>query len=571
MSDQRMDEKQSANPISGNPISDSSDAQRGTAEEGGEGQNGPVTRPSMGARLSGKWGIGVALLLGAISALGMAPLGWWVLTLIALAAFIGLLAETKRGGFAFGWWFGLGHFLVGLNWLPTSFGYQAKMPAFLGWVALALLAAYMALYPAFAAWAAKRIAGKSAPNRPLPLILALAGSWTLAEWLRATLFTGFAWNPLAEVALPMGLGGAAVSFGTYGLSAIMVLIAGTIILLARRRWLPAALLLAYPLLIWVAALADMPYYDGPGAHVTLVQPNIGQGEKWEGAAVDTNFAKLANLSVRKRIIGNSRIDEKPNPPRLLLWTEAAFPDYLEDGYPDDYYRIPPAMQRQRIAALLGPQDVILTGGLKLEFDKMGAVTGARNSIFAMNAQGEILGRYDKSHLVPFGEYLPLRPILTPLGVSRLVPGSVDFIPGPGAQTLEIPGFGKAGLLVCYEMIFSGHVVDRTNRPDFIFSPSNDAWFGGWGAPQHHAQAQLRAIEEGLPIIRVTPTGISSIIDPHGNTIASIPQGVAGRVDDVIPPALEPTLFSQYGNAIPLLFGLILVIVSFVLARRTTSR
>ena len=562
-----MNDKKMMGDTSLNPTADSPEPVEGH----GEGQRNLAAHSLIGAGLAGKWGVGAAFLLGAISALGMAPLGWWPLTLITLAAFIWLLAETKRGGFALGWWFGFGHFLIGLNWLPTSFGYQAKMPAFLGWVALALLAAYMALYPALAAWAAKRIAGKSVSDQPLPLILALAGSWALAEWLRATLFTGFAWNPLAEVALPMGLGGAAARFGTYGLSAIMLLIAGAIVLLAWRHWLSAALLLAYPLLIWGVAFISIPYHDGPGVHVTLVQPNIGQGEKWEGAAVDTNFAKLANLSIRKPIISNSRIDEEPNPPRLLLWTEAAFPDYLEDGYPNDYYRIPPVMQRQRIAALLGPQDVILTGGLKLEFDKMGAVTGARNSIFAMNAKGEILGRYDKSHLVPFGEYLPLRPILTPLGVSRLVPGSVDFIPGPGAQTMEIPGFGKAGLLVCYEMIFSGHVVNRTNRPDFIFSPSNDAWFGGWGAPQHHAQSRLRAIEEGLPIIRVTPTGISSIIDAEGNTVASIPQGVAGRVDDVIPPALEPTLFSQYGNAIPLLFSLILVIVSFVLARRTTSR
>lgn len=521
---------------------------------------------------SGKWKIrALTLLLGAISALGMAPLGWWSLTLVTLALFIWLLAETKRSGFALGWWFGFGHFLVGLNWLPTSFGYQAKMPAFLGWVALLLLAGALAFYPALAAFTAKRIAGKASRSRPLVLILALAGSWALAEWLRANLFTGFAWNPLAEVALSMGIGGTAAHLGTYGLSAVMVLIAGAIWLLALRRWLPAILLLIYPLLVWVADFAIIPFHDSPSAHVTLVQPNIGQGEKWEGAAVDTNFAKLASLSSPKPIPGNSRIDEEGAPPRLLLWTEAAFPDYLEDGYPDDYYRIPPAIHRQRIAALLGPKDVILTGGLKLEFDKTGTVTGARNSIFAMDAKGQILGRYDKSHLVPFGEYLPLRPLLTPLGVSRLVPGAVDFIPGPGPQTMEIPGFGKAGLLVCYEMIFSGHVVDRANRPDFIFSPSNDAWFGGWGAPQHHAQAQLRAIEEGLPIIRVTPTGISSIIDPHGNTVASIPQGEAGRVDDVIPPALEPTFFSKYGNAIPLLFSLILVFTSIALARRPTSR
>lgn len=524
-------------------------------------------RPTTSSGLMGKIGEGLAskkgampafaLILGAAVSLGMAPLEWWPVAMIALAAFIWLLQISERRGFALGWWFGFGHFLIGLNWLPTSFGYQAKMPAFLGWGALALLAAALAFYPAIAAWAAKRIAG----TRLLPLILAFAGSWALAEWLRAILFTGFAWNPLAELALPMALGGLSRFVGTYGLAALLLLIAGSWVAIARKQWMIAGLSLSLPLLVALIDFAMPPTeVPSPAPRVTLVQPNIGQGEKWEGSAVDSNFSKLASLSTPKDAA-----------PRLLLWTEAAFPDYLEDGYPDAYYRIPASLQRQRITTLLGPQDILLTGGLKLEFDNQGEVSGARNSAFAMNAEGQILGRYDKSHLVPFGEYLPLRPLLEPIGFARLVPGSIDFIPGSGPQTITLPGFGKVGLLICYEMIFSGHVVDKANRPNFLYSPSNDAWFGGWGAPQHHAQARLRAIEEGLPIIRVTPTGISSIIDANGHTIASIAQGVAGRVDETVPPPHAPTLFSRYGNAIPLLFALILVITAIALARRTTSR
>lgn len=495
-----------------------------------------------------------ALNLGALSSLGMAPLEWWPIAMIALAAFIWLLQASARPGFALGWWFGFGYFLVGLNWLPTSFGYQAKMPAFLGWVALALLAGVLAVYPALAAWVTKRIAG----NRLLPLILALAGSWALSEWLRATLFTGFAWNPLAELALPMHYAYPARILGTYGLSALIILLVGALLLLTYRQWREALYLSVVLLMLTVAG--SLSSRLSGGVNTTLVQPNIGQNQKWEGDAVDTNFNKLASLS-----------SPKDNKPRLLLWTEAAFPDYIEDGYPDGYYRIPPSMQRQRITALLGPKDLILTGGLKLEFDGKGEVSGARNSAFVVNAQGQILGRYDKSHLVPFGEYLPLRFILEPLGVSRLVPGSVDFIPGSGPQTIELPDFGKVGFLICYEMIFSGHVVDKNNRPDFLFSPSNDAWFGGWGAPQHHAQARLRAIEEGLPIARVTPTGISSIIDAFGETIVQIPQDEAGRVDHYVPGPVRPTLFSLFGNVIPLLFGLILVFTAIVLARRQQFR
>ncbi len=500
------------------------------------------------------------LILGAAVSLGMAPLGWWPVAMVALAAYIWLLhmsGETSpRGGFGTGWWFGFGHFIVGLIWLPTAFGYQAKMPAFLGWVALLLLAGVMAVYLALASWAAKRIAG----GKLLPLILALGGSWALAEWLRATLFTGFAWNPLAEIALPMGLAGEARFVGTYGLSAMILLIAGSWVAIATKNWKAAGVALALPLLVGVADLAVGSDAAQPGPRVTLVQPNIGQDNKWAGEEADANFAKLAGLSTPKDAA-----------PRLLLWTESAVPDFLEDGYPPDYYTLSPTSARARIARLLNPDDMVLTGAVKLDFDAQGTLTGARNSIFAMDTQGKLLARYDKAHLVPFGEYVPLRAVLEPLGIARLVPGAIDFVPGPGPRTINIGSFGKVGMLICYEMIFSGHVVDKANRPDFIFSPSNDAWFGGWGAPQHHAQARLRAIEEGLPIARVTPTGISGIIDADGNRVASIAQGQAGRIDAVMPPAHAPTLFARYGNAIPLLLAALLLIAAFALARSRAWR
>lgn len=508
-------------------------------------------------------GRGLAFLLGVTSSLGMAPLFWWPLTLLALALFMALLVQTKtnKRAFGLGWFFGFGHFVISLSWLPMAFNFQAEMPASLGWVALALLSMLMGFYPALASLAAKRIAGK----KLLPFIMAFAGSWSLAEWLRANLFTGFAWNPLAEVALPMLYAFPARLVGTYGLSALLLLIAGALLLLARRNYRDAALAAILPLLLLLLSIGSyQDYFAGPpagrGVNATLVQPNIGQDAKWETSVIETNFSKLAGLSKSEN-----------NQPRLLLWTEAAFPDYLEEGYPEEYYRIPPSMQRQRVSALLGPQDVLLTGALKLEIDGKGEAVGARNSIYAMDAKGTLLGRYDKSHLVPFGEYLPLRPILEPIGLSRLVPGAIDFFPGEGPQTLTVPGFGKAGLLICYEMIFSGNVADRNNRPDYLFSPSNDAWFGGWGAPQHHAQARLRAIEEGLSIARVTPTGISSVIDADGRTVASIAQSQAGAVTVHIPPSRAATPFARFGNVIPLLFGLILVLGGLGLARGRTSR
>jgi apolipoprotein N-acyltransferase len=197
------------------------------------------------------------------------------------------------------------------------------------------------------------------------------------------------------------------------------------------------------------------------------------------------------------------------------------------------------------------------------------VDGAANSIFVLGPGGKIMARYDKAHLVPYGEYLPMRPLLSAIGLSRLAPGNLDFTPGPGPRTINIGGeWGKVGFQLCYEIIFSGQVVDEKNRPGFIFNPSNDAWFGRWGPPQHLAQARLRAAEEGIPVIRATPTGISAVIDGRGNLVKSLPWRTAGVIDAVIPPAAHsPTPFARFGNVIPLLLGFLLIIGGIVLGRR----
>jgi apolipoprotein N-acyltransferase len=180
--------------------------------------------------------------------------------------------------------------------------------------------------------------------------------------------------------------------------------------------------------------------------------------------------------------------------------------------------------------------------------------------------GKLAGRYDKAHLVPYGEYLPMRPLLSALGLSRLAPGDFDFDSGPGPTTIEIPGWGEVGLQLCYEIIFSGHVVDEHNRPDFIFNPSNDAWFGSWGPPQHLAQAQLRAAEEGLPIVRSTPTGISALIDGRGRIVKKLDWRTAGVIDAYLPSAApQPTVFARFGNAIPMLLAMLLIIGAIALA------
>lgn len=522
--------------------------------------------------------LGLAFLFGLVSALGFAPLGLWPLTLAAFAALLWLIedAPTLMSALARGWWFGFGQFVLGLNWIATAFTYQAAMPAWLGWVAVVLLSLYLAVFPAAATGLAWRWAnlplppagegreesmaqgpldGKAAGplptlsskrERALGSVLALAAAWIVTEYLRATLFTGFAWNPVGVALESSGLAGLAQWIGTYGLSGVVVLFAGAFYLALRdARRAAAAMMLA---VIGAGAIAWMaaPQPGSTERLIRVVQPNIGQQNKWDPNFREENYRRLAGLT-----------GEPGATPRLILWPEAATPDYLS---------VQPRARRG-IASLLGTNDLLLLGGVELVFAPNGRAIAAYNSLFALDPSGNLRGRYDKAHLVPYGEYLPMRPLLSAIGLSRLAPGDLDFWSGPGPRTLDLPGFGRAGVQICYEIIFSGHVVDRANRPDFIFNPSNDAWFGAWGPPQHLAQARLRAIEEGLPVVRATPTGISAVIAADGRLLDSLPAGAAGAIETRLPAAAAPTLFARYGNILPFAFALLLVALAIAVRRK----
>jgi len=308
-------------------------------------------------------------------------------------------------------------------------------------------------------------------------------------------------------------------------------------------------------LLWLLPSSPVPEDPLTIKPIRIVQPNIGQQDKWRPELADEAARKLAQLSASPGQDG----------PHLLFWPEAAVTEPLMDqraGLPADLA----AFQARRAAQSVAPGSFLLTGGIGLTSTDGAAITGATNSIFVLAPGGAIVDRYDKAHLVPYGEYLPMRPILQPLGLARLAPGDFDFNAGPGPRTIDLPGWGKVGLQLCYEIIFSGHVVDGRDRPDFIFNPSNDAWFGSWGPPQHLAQARLRAAEEGLPVIRSTPTGISAIIDARGNVVQQLNWRKEGVIDGYLPPdSPQPTLFGRFGNAIPLLLAALLLIGAIALA------
>lgn len=508
-----------------------------------------------------------ALLLGLIAALGFQPLGLWPLALVGMAGFMALLsrAGTTKQAALWGWLFGVAHFTLGNNWIATAFTYQANMPPILGWAAVPLLSLYLAVYPAIAAGGAHWLMRKLGQARPSwALVPVFAGTWIVSEWLRSWVFTGYSWNPFGMILLgdfdSPGLAMVAPWLGTYALSGLAVLLAGAGLMLLRgRSFAPAAIGV-------IALTAAMLWPAGEGRDgtiaFTLVQPDIRQEALNDPAQYEVNFVKTANLSLP--------LDGRETD-RLVLWPESGVPDYLREGYPQGYYARTtaggdPAIARARIGQVIGADAVLLTGATDLELVD-GRAVGARNVVTALDGEGEILASYAKAHLVPYGEYLALRWLLEPLGASRLVPGSVDFWPGPGPRTLELGSKGRAGIQICYEIIFSGQVVDPENRPDFIFNPSNDGWFGSFGPPQHLAQARLRAIEEGLPVLRSTTTGISAVIDTRGVVRDYVPTHRAARIDGTIPPARSPTLFSRLGNFLPLAWAALFILAGVLAMRR----
>lgn len=491
-----------------------------------------------------------ALAAGGVSALGFAPWDLWPLTIIGVAVLVILIdgAPGRGRAFGIGWLYGTVHFTIGLGWIATAFSFQDKMPPALGWVAVVGLSMFLALYIGLATALARALPCPGAAR-----VLALAAFWMLGEWLRGWVLTGFAWNPLGAVwlALP-GLRQLAQYGGALSLSAIMVLAGGGLAMLLQRQWRSGAALVGSVAGLALAALtleAPPAASDGPIIH--LVQPNIGQGERYAEGAQEAhlrNYLDLTRQALSKRATSAGAV---------VLWSEGSVP-YLIEEEPE---------VRAALASVLGADDLLVFGGTAAIRDASGALVALGNTMFALDSRGAIVARYDKAHLVPLGEYVPAKAIMTALGLARLVPGDLEFQPGPGPQTLALPGFPAVGMMVCYEIIFPGAVVDRANRPAWIANVSNDAWYGPSGPPQHLAQARLRAIEEGLPIARATPTGISAMIDGHGNLVATVPFGVRDVASVALPEALPATVFARVGHWGTLGFGVILLGMAGLVGRK----
>jgi apolipoprotein N-acyltransferase len=279
---------------------------------------------------------------------------------------------------------------------------------------------------------------------------------------------------------------------------------------------------------WRLAHSDVGTVEG--VSLRIVQPNIPQDEKWLEGSARTIFSTLIDLSSRKDAEGKRQFTH-------LIWPESAVPFYLEES--DE--------ARTIIATLVGEKGLLITGNLRRE-PVSGGEPRVFNSVLGFDGSGNLVLRYDKWRLVPGGEFLPLAWLLEPLGFRKVVTVPGSFEAGSGPHSLPVPGAPEAGFLICYEVVFPDRLVDGTQRPRWLVNVTNDGWFGHTSGPyQHLAQAQLRAIEQGLPIVRAANSGISAIIDPYGRVLQSLALGTQGIIDAPLPEAIAPPFYARLGD------------------------
>ncbi len=503
----------------------------------------------------------LALAAGVLAGLALPPLDLWPTLFVAFPVLVWLIDGLPRRGalpaFAAGWAFGAGYFSVCLYWVGAAFLVDASTYLWMMPFAVGALAGGMALY-----WGVA-VAVLSYVWRPgLSRLLLLAVAIAIVEWLRGHLMTGFPWA--APGLAVIGMGGVAQAASLIGMTSLTLLVAlwATMPALLGERDLPrveiilAMLLFALLPAAWAWGtwrLAHAQDQMADGVSIRIVQPNIPQNEKWLEGNADTIFGTLLELSSQGAAGAEKRFSH-------IVWPESAVPFYLEES----------TEARDIIAAMLGEKGVLVTGGLRRDRSQEG---GQRifNSIMGFDGAGNVILSYDKWRLVPGGEFLPLEWLLEPLGFRKVVTVPGSFNAGHGPATLPIAGAPDAGFLICYEVIFPDDLIDAAHRPGWIVNVTNDGWFGKTSGPyQHLAQVQLRAIEQGLPIIRSANSGISAVVDAKGRVLQSLPLGERGVIDTGLPLAGPSTLYSRWGDLmLVVVMGIALALV--VVLSLPTSR
>src|SRR5262249_25482901 len=518
-----------------------------------------------------------ALAAGAVSVLAMAPCFVWPVLWITLPVLVWLIDGTSspsalaptltpggpdaagRAGAhrprwhngptaaagELGWWFGLGYFVPGLFWVGEAFLVEAERFAALLPFAVTLLPAYLALYWGAAAGLAARL-WSARPLRVLWLALALSAG----EWARGHALSGFPWNTLGyALTYPLPLMQSAALFGIYGLTLASLLIFAlpavlwselTTATAGRRRTLALAAALGPLALLALGGQIRLALAGNlmvPGVKIRIVQPSVPQREKWRPENQGRIF--LDPLALSATGPAGSRDDLADV--TTVIWPEAAMP-FFPLEHPD---------VRASIGRALPKGTLLITGALRAEPAPTGASPPWRifNSILVFGEQGSLVARYDKTHLVPFGEYLPLQPLLEAVGLRQLTRLRGGFSVGASPRPfLNIPHLPLAGPLICYEAIFAAAVVEGSERPGLLLNVTNDGWFGDTTGPRQHLhQARVRAVEEGLALVRAANNGISAAVDPYGHIMARLDVDTRGTIDVALPAALPPPPYARWGD------------------------
>lgn len=518
----------------------------------------------------------LAVMAGAVSVLAMAPFHFWPVLMATLAVLVwqidGAVAQASSGSWrrgpamrsaVVGWGFGFGYFFAGLFWIGEAFLVEADKFALLIPFAVTLMPAGLALFWAGAA-ALVSLAWRPGMTRVLALALALGA----AEWLRGHVLTGFPWNVLGyALTYPESLMQAAGLIGIYGLTVVAVLV------------------LAAPLVAWadgaaargvglpLGAIAVLMVYGhwqlaGPtapeGARVRLVQPSVLQREKWLAEHQRRIFDLHLSLTTRNA----AGVEDAAAGVDLIIWPEAAMPFLPLDA--------PQALDL--IAKVLPAGAHLISGALRADPpdpSRLGLQRRIYNSLIAFGPGGQAVAIYDKIHLVPFGEYLPLNDWLDAIGLEPLTRRRGGFTPGPTPRPLmSLPRAPTFAPLICYEAIFPRAIIQGSERPAFLLNVTNDGWFGNTTGPRQHLhQARVRAVEEGLPLLRVANNGISAVIDARGRVLHRLDLDVVGVIDARLPPPMAPTIYSRLGDlsfALLLLCGVIVVFGRRLFTGRTAG-
>ena len=463
-----------------------------------------------------------AVLAGALSALALPPIYGLPVLLIGIPVLLCLIQGARGPAVAArrGWWFGFGLHVVSLYWITEAILFEAARFWWLVPFAVPGLAAVLAVFIAVPAALARRA-------RPgWPAALTLASAWVLADLAKQFVATGFPWNALGSVwEFPGRLGDIMIQpaalAGVHGMTLVTILLAATPLL--SWAWRAGGLAM---LALWFGfgiVRLDQPMPPGPDLTVFLIQGNVAQGQKWDRSLMVSIFRHYLDLTRQAAALANGH-------PAVIVWPETAFPALLQTD----------TEARHAIAEAAGGATTLIGS---VRFDEAGR---PRNSLFALGANGGVETIYDKWHLVPFGEY---QPDWLPLGI-QVVPGG-GFARGPGPETLHIPGLPPVGALICYEAIFTGQIINESDRPDWMVNITNDAWFGNSSGPrQHLAAVRLRAVEEGLPLMRAANTGISAGFDANGHELGRLEMQTSGVLPVRLPARLALPLYAKIGLLLP---------------------